>query len=217
MMIHVDQSWLSLLGVLPVLYIVAPRTWVPGELVTSNMMNTLRDLFLEIEAGTADMLKVLLTGRTTAALSGDLSPASHATFAYDSTLDKLVASINGGAYSVVNPDFAYSEVALTDGATVAIDAALGMVGTGAFRLAATGDRTLLSPSNPSPSRRIIIAHLASGGARTLSLTVGSAGAFRFGSDVPSLTQTVSGKTDYIGAAYNETDDRWDVLAYVKGY
>ena len=34
-------------------YTVAPRTWVPGELVTAGMMNTLRDQLLEIEAGTA--------------------------------------------------------------------------------------------------------------------------------------------------------------------
>lgn len=35
-------------------YTTAPRTWVAGELVTASMMNSLRDLFLELEAGTSD-------------------------------------------------------------------------------------------------------------------------------------------------------------------
>jgi hypothetical protein len=34
-------------------YTTAPRTWVPGELVTAGMMNTIRDSLIEIEAGTA--------------------------------------------------------------------------------------------------------------------------------------------------------------------
>lgn len=32
-------------------YTTAPRTWVPGELVTAGMMNSIRDCFLDIEAG----------------------------------------------------------------------------------------------------------------------------------------------------------------------
>lgn len=43
--------WEALLLVVPFLYTNAPRTWVPGELVTASMMNTIRDLFLEIETG----------------------------------------------------------------------------------------------------------------------------------------------------------------------
>lgn len=101
---------------------------------------------------------------------------------------------------------------LSDGATVALDAGTGET----FLLTASGSRTILAPSNPVSGKSIKIAHTASGGARTLSLTTG-AGGFRFGSDITALSATVSGKTDYIGAIYNATDDRWDVVSYAKGY
>jgi hypothetical protein len=103
-------------------------------------------------------------------------------------------------------------VTLTDGATPALDASAG----GQFILSAAGDRTIAQPTNPVNGQKIIIRHFASGGARTLSLNTGTGG-FRFGSDITALTQTVSGKTDYIGCIYNATDNKWDVVAYSKGY
>lgn len=103
---------------------------------------------------------------------------------------------------------------LTDGATVALDASQGSV----FRLAAAGDRTILVPTNPTNGQVIRIQHYASGGARTLSLTTGSAGAFRFGDGwVSSLSATSSGKTDYVECVYNGTDSRWDVVNVTKGF
>ncbi len=103
-------------------------------------------------------------------------------------------------------------VALVDGATPALDASLGTV----FTLAAGGDRTIAIPSNATNGQKIVIRHLASGGARTLALNSG-AGGFRFGSDITALTQTVSGKTDYIGCIYSSIDSKWDVVAYTKGF
>lgn len=103
-------------------------------------------------------------------------------------------------------------VALTDGATPALDASLGDM----FTLAAAGNRTIAVPSNPTNGQKIIIRHLASGGARTLALNSG-AGGFRFGTDITALTQTASGKTDYIGCIYSSIDSFWDVVAYTKGF
>lgn len=103
-------------------------------------------------------------------------------------------------------------VALTDGATPALDASLGNF----FTLSAAGDRTIAVPSNAQAGQKIVIRHLASGAARTLALNAG-AGGFRFGSDITALTQTVSGKYDYIGAIYNSTANFWDVVSYVKGF
>lgn len=102
---------------------------------------------------------------------------------------------------------------LTDGATVALDASLGTV----FRLAAGGNRTISAPTNAVDGQKIVIEHFASGGARTLTLTTGSSGAFRFGTDITSLSATASGKTDYIGCIYNSTDSRWDVVAVTAGF
>lgn len=103
-------------------------------------------------------------------------------------------------------------VALTDGATPALDASAGNT----FTLAAAGDRTIAVPSNATAGQKIVIRHLASGGARTLALNTG-AGGFRFGSTITELTQTESGKYDYIGAIYNSTDSKWDVVSYAKGF
>ncbi len=107
----------------------------------------------------------------------------------------------------------FKEVTLIDGATVALDVRLGNI----FILTALGDRTLLVPTNPKTNYRIIIKHKASGGGRTLTLTTGSAGAFRFGTTISGLSATTSGLTDYIECLYNAADDRWDVVDYIKGF
>lgn len=104
-------------------------------------------------------------------------------------------------------------VTLTDGATPALDASLGTV----FRLAAAGNRTIAVPTNPANGQRILIQHYASGGAdRTLALNTG-AGGFRFGTTITGLTATTNAKTDYIEAVYNNTDAKWDVIGYAKGF
>jgi hypothetical protein len=107
-------------------------------------------------------------------------------------------------------------IPLSDVASVPLDAALG----DSFKLIATGNRTIQAPTNaPVTGRghRVIIMHEASGANRTLSLTTGSAGSFRFGSDITSLTATLSGTVDYVGCVWNQIDDRWDVVSYVKGF
>lgn len=103
-------------------------------------------------------------------------------------------------------------VPLTDGTTVNLDASAGKV----FTLSAGGSRTILAPTGAVDGRGIIIKHTASGGARTLSLTTGSAGSFKFGTDITGLTATTSGATDYIGCIYDATAQRWHVISYVKG-
>ena len=108
--------------------------------------------------------------------------------------------------------YATGTVTLADGATPALDASLGST----FLLTAAGDRTIAIPSNPQAGQKIVIAHTASGGARTLALNPGTGG-FRFGTDVTALTATSSGLTDYIGCIYNATANKFDVIAYSKGY
>ena len=103
-------------------------------------------------------------------------------------------------------------VALTDGATPALDASLGNI----FTLSAGGNRTIAVPSNPTSGQKIIIIHHANGAARTLALNTG-AGGFAYGEDVTALTATTSGKRDYIGCVYNATSEKWHVVAVSKGY
>ena len=103
-------------------------------------------------------------------------------------------------------------ITLTDGATPALDASLGDV----FTLIAAGNRTIAVPSNATSGQKIIIRHLASGAARTLALNTG-AGGFSYGSDITALTETASGKYDYIGCIYNAVTSLWNVVAYSKGF
>jgi hypothetical protein len=83
-------------------YTTAPRTWVAGELVTASMMNTLRDLFLDIEAGNADLQRANFVGKTTAQLVALQSAAGEAALAYNSDTDEIVASIDGGAFATLS-------------------------------------------------------------------------------------------------------------------
>lgn len=145
--------------------------------------------------------------------------ASQLTGSYAALSGAAITGLNGSniasgtvANARLNTIVPPTVVALTDGATPALDASLGNV----FTLAAAGDRTIAVPSNPTNGQKIIIRHLASGGARTLALNTG-AGGFRFGTDITTLSQTASGKTDYIGCIYSSIDSKWDVVAYSKGY
>jgi len=143
------------------------------------------------------------------ALAIGASKVTNAMLAGSITASKLVQTDLALSPSQIAP----TVVTLTDGASVALDA-----GTRAsvYRLSASGDRTIAAPTNALDGQKIIIRHLASGAARTLSLAAG-AGGFRFGSDIPGLSQTASGKTDYIGCIYNVVPACWDVVAYTKGF
>lgn len=131
----------------------------------------------------------------------------------DASTDRIGVSTTTPAVTFdVAGAFRAGVVALSDGATPALNAALGNT----FTLTAAGDRTIAAPSNPVNGQKIVILHTASAANRTLSLTTG-AGGFSFGTDITALTATTSGLTDYIGAIYNSTSNRWHVIAYVKGY
>lgn len=106
----------------------------------------------------------------------------------------------------------YAPVNLTDGATPALNAALGTH----FRLSAAGNRTIAVPSNPTDGQVIVIEHFASGGARTLALNTGTGG-FKFGTDITALTATATGTYDYIQCVYQATADKWHVTGVIKGF
>lgn len=103
------------------------------------------------------------------------------------------------------------EVTVSDGAGAVIDASLGNV----FKWSAAADRTAGTTTNPTSGQKMVIEFTASGGARTLTLPTATTGDFIFGSDITTLSQTASGKTDIIGCIYNGT--RWMVVAYTKGF
>jgi len=129
--------------------------------------------------------------------------AGDAGLTYSKTTDRLFV----GGLTATGGSVLEKVVTLTDGATVALDAALGNV----FNLTAGGDRTILAPDNPKDGQRIIINILASGANRTITLTTG-ADAFVFSSYVASLPVITSAKVLSVVARYSSLISLWIVLA-----
>lgn len=176
-------------------------------------------------AGHVDSHAVLWEGKFNTGVSGGATWwRTFANLTNNSGASGLVwqSNLNGGGWNnrmrlndtgtAIATSFIGTTVALVDGATPALDASLGTI----FTLSAAGDRTIAVPTNPTIGQQIIIRHFASGANRTLALNTG-AGGFRFGTDITGLTATTSGTTDYIGATYNATADKWDVISYVRGF
>jgi len=106
-------------------------------------------------------------------------------------------------------------VTLASSGNVATDASLGNV----FSITLSGNITLDPPSNPTSGQRCLwrLRQPAAGGPFTASLDTG-VGGFRFGVDIPAISlSTGANKVDYIGAIWNATDSKWDVIAFVQGY
>ncbi len=82
-----------------------------------------------------------------------------------------------------------------------------------FEITAAGNTTLTISSPLYDGHLVLIRYTASGANRTLTLSTG----FRFGTTIASLSATTQDKTDYIECIYDETDDYFDVVRYVKGF
>lgn len=104
-----------------------------------------------------------------------------------------------------------SVVALTDAATIAVNAALG----NQFTVTLGGNRTLGNPTGAVNGQLLLFALRQDGaGSRTITLDT----KFRFGADITSITlSTGANKTDYIGVRYHSSDDTFDVISFVGGY
>jgi hypothetical protein len=112
-------------------------------------------------------------------------------------------------------NLAPSVVVIANDANQTFDAQDGA--TEVARQTATDDRTLVAPTNPVDGQIVRMELIASGGDRTWTLTTGSAGAFRFGTDITGLTITSDSTKDIVSVSYVGVVDRWDVIAYVKGF
>jgi hypothetical protein len=112
----------------------------------------------------------------------------------------------GGGGTAVKP---WPPVALADTDPINLDASAGTH----FRITLTADRTVNTPSNPTPGQIILFEVTASGADRSLTLGAG----YGTGIDFLSLSQIKSGCTDYIQCIYDERKSKWQVISYVKGY
>jgi len=129
------------------------------------------------------------------------APTASPTFTGTITAATIVAS---GRVSVT-PD------TLTDASTIAVDASLGNM----FTVTLGGNRTLGNPTNAVDGQRILFRIRQDGtGTRTLTLDT----KYRLGTTITSTTLTTTiNKTDYLGVIYHASDDKFDVVAFVKGF
>lgn len=139
---------------------------------------------------------------------------SRGTTAYDGTGDGFRTAM-GKANDNFDELYRHSRVgaaiALTDGATIATDASLGHT----FKVTLGGNRTLSNPTNGIDGQRLTwrIRQDATG-SRTITLDT----KFRLGTTISSVTlTTTAAKTDYLEAVYHSSDDKWDVVAFTKGF
>lgn len=101
--------------------------------------------------------------------------------------------------------------ALTDGSSIAVNAALGNV----FTVTIAGNRTLANPSNPVDGQPMTVIVKQDGtGSRLLSYGT----AYEFCTALPSPTlSTSAGLSDYLGFRYSAAASKWRFLAYLPGF
>lgn len=132
------------------------------------------------------------------------------------TLLGLVVGTNVQAFSALTTRMIAAPVVLTDGATIATNAALSTT----FDVTLGGDRTLSNPTNPVDGHRVLW-RIRQDNTGTRTLTLGSA--FRIPSSsaltspLNSATFTTANKTTNLVAVYNLADAKWDISVEQEGY
>jgi hypothetical protein len=115
-----------------------------------------------------------------------------------------------GFYPFTPAAVAPAVVALTDAATIALNAQLGNV----FTITLAGNRTLASPAGPSNGQHIlVIVTQDATGSRTLSYGA----AYNFGAaGAPTLT-TTAGDWDILGFVYVGAQSAWCFAGSALGF
>lgn len=102
-------------------------------------------------------------------------------------------------------------VALTDAATIAVDASLG----NDFRVTLGASRTMGNPSNSTDGQQIIF-QITQGSGGSAAITWGSG--YEFSVELPQPTlSTTAGQTDLLGFIYNAAKGKWLLAAFVNGF
>lgn len=102
-------------------------------------------------------------------------------------------------------------VALTDAATIVVDASLGNL----FRVTLGGNRTMGVPSTPSDGQQVLFEIIQDGtGSRTITWA-SSTGGYAF--DVPTpILNTTAGARDFIQFVYNTAANKWRFASAPSG-
>ena len=101
--------------------------------------------------------------------------------------------------------------ALTDAATIAVDAAAG----DEFTVTLAGNRTMGAPTNPVNGRMMLF-RIKQDATGSRTITWNAAYAFPIALPAPTLS-TVANRVDYIGFVYDSTSAKWHCLSYIIGH
>lgn len=126
-------------------------------------------------------------------------------------LSEVVARPASAATITESGAVAPAVVALTDAATITIDASLG----NDFRVTIGGNRTLANPANATDGQKIVV-QVTQGTGGPYTLSYGSSYAFAAGLPQPTLS-TTAGDTDLLAFIYNAGKGAWLLAAYVIGF
>ncbi len=121
------------------------------------------------------------------------------------------AAVAGQATTVEQGAVAPAVVALTDAATIAVDASLG----NDFRVTIAASRAMGNPANPADGQKITF-QITQGAAGSAAITWGSGYEFSTGLPQPTLS-TAAGQTDVLGFIYNASKGKWLLAAFVQGF
>lgn len=185
--------------------------------ITVGWTGTLADARIASASTWNAKQNAITTGTTAQYFRGDLSlatfPTNISTFTNDSgyiTSSALTPYLLKAGGTMTGA-FTEAVVALVDAANISVDATFGNI----FTVTLGGNRILSNPTGAVNGQRLTFRVRQDGvGGRTLAFDT----KFRFGSDLTSITlSTGINKTDYIGVIYHGTDDKFDVVAFMKGY
>lgn len=126
-------------------------------------------------------------------------------------LSAATASSASAATTAESGAVAPAVVALTDAATIAVDASLG----NDFRVTVAGNRTVGTPANPTDGQKITF-QLTQGTAGPYTLSWASGYQFSAGLPQPTLS-TTAGDTDLLCFIYNSSKSAWLLAAFLSGF
>ena len=158
---------------------------------------------------TADQRRPTATGPSRRKFAGALGVAAAGTAA--GTVLSQRSAAPARAASVQQGALAPAVVALSDAATIVVDASLG----NDFRVTIAGNRTMGNPANPTDGQQIIF-QATQGGTGSFQLSWSSAYEFSTALPQPSLS-TTPGHTDVFGFVYNAAVGSWLLAAFVNGF
>ena len=181
-----------------------------GKLFWKDHNGTVQSKLLTSEAATTTTTGALINGATAKTTPVDADQVGLMDSAASNVLKKLSwANIKATLKTYFDGLYKPAPFALTDGATISIDASVAEH----FYVTLGGDRTFAAPTNPVDGRKMLLEITQDGtGSRTRTMN----GAFFYPSGTASVLSTAAGKKDFELFIYSARSSKWEFLAFRKG-